>query len=178
MRNSYYHHIFTPEKYSTLKNIPPWQIFTLEIFTPKRYSYLKNIHSWKIFTPQKYSPLKIFKMGDGCSVSNGHYFGRRAEFFYGDMVTPSEVTSEKVGIVVISRCEKRAPPIIARSQKGHCWLFGTAVDKLASCRTVLNTLKAHFSFFIFIFVYFSAHDEWYRRIKLWVHADSTRAISP
>ena len=38
---------------------------------------------------------------------------------YGDMVTPCSVTCENVGIVVITRYEKTAPPIIARLQKGH-----------------------------------------------------------
>ena len=41
-----------------------------------------------------------------------------------------------------------------------------SVSKLCSyVRPFQNTTKM-FSFFIFIFVYFSAHDEWYRRIKL------------
>ena len=45
--------IFTPEKYSLLKNSHPWKIFT-----PEKYSPLKNIHPWKRFTSEKYSPLK------------------------------------------------------------------------------------------------------------------------
>ena len=46
------------KKYSHLKNIHPWKIFTL-----------KNIHPGKIFTPEKYSPhLTILK---GCKNSMG-----------------------------------------------------------------------------------------------------------
>ena len=40
--------------------------------------------------------------------------------FYGDMVTPSEVTCENVRVVVIIRDAKTAPPINARLQKGQC----------------------------------------------------------
>ena len=52
---------------------------------------------------------------DGCSVSNGHFFGRRAEKIYGAMVTPCSVTCE-------NKDEKTAPPIIAQLQKGHCMI--------------------------------------------------------
>ena len=38
----------------------------------------------------------------------------------GDIVTPSEVICENGEIVVITRDEKTAPPIIARLQKRHC----------------------------------------------------------
>ena len=31
----------------------------LKIFTPEKYSLLKNSHPWKIFTPEKYSPLSL-----------------------------------------------------------------------------------------------------------------------
>ena len=47
--------------------------------------------------------------GDGCSVSNGHFFGRRAEnFLWGHRDTI--VISEDVGILVTTRDEKTAPP--------------------------------------------------------------------
>ena len=70
--------IFTHEKYSPLKNIHPWKIFTpkknkhpwkifnlekyssQKIFMHKKYSFLKNINLWKIFTSGKYSPWKTF----------------------------------------------------------------------------------------------------------------------
>ena len=35
----------------------PWKIFT-----PKKYSLLKNIHSWKILTPEKYSAPIMHKI--------------------------------------------------------------------------------------------------------------------
>ena len=35
-------------------------------------------------------------------------------------MTPCSVICENMGIVVITRAEKTAPPIIAQLQKGHC----------------------------------------------------------
>ena len=48
---------------------------------------------------------------------------------YGDMVTPSEVTCENVGIVVLARDAKTAPPINARLQKGHCIYWYLSLKK-------------------------------------------------
>ena len=42
------------------------------------------------------------------------------KFFYGDIVTPSQVICENGGIVVITRDKKTAPSINARLQKEHC----------------------------------------------------------
>ena len=45
-------HLSTDEKsLSGAENIDPWKIFTPKIFTPEKYSTLKNIHHWKIFNP-------------------------------------------------------------------------------------------------------------------------------
>ena len=41
-----------------VRNIRPWKIFPLDKYWPWKYSPLKNIHIWKIFTPEKYSLLK------------------------------------------------------------------------------------------------------------------------
>ena len=40
--------------------------------------------------------------------------------FYGELVTPSEVSGENVGVLVTTREEKTAPPKKPRLQKGHC----------------------------------------------------------
>ena len=43
--------------------------------------------------------------------------------FYGELVTPSEVSGENVGVLVTTREEKTAPPKKPRLQKGHCKYF-------------------------------------------------------
>ena len=90
----------SPEKYSPLKNIHPWKIYTPGIFTPE------NIHPWKIFNPGIWlewhavpltskGPIRVMKGNTNCNICNKKFYnytrltnhklthgGEKAHLFY------------------------------------------------------------------------------------------------
>ena len=71
--------------------------------------------------------------------------------FYGELVTPSEVSGENVGVLVTTREEKTAPPKKPRLQKGHFMHYSPLCHigfKYLFVRTVHMTLSVHCVIFV------------------------------
>ena len=90
MKNIHPWKIFTPYKYSTLKNFhqnihpqkysPLKRVHPLKMFTPRKYSLLENIHLWKICTTEKYSALIMHNLCLFLCLSRGIKNGAKYPF--------------------------------------------------------------------------------------------------